>query len=232
MNTIPNSHGNDSIYTLYLTTNFDCEYYNNKCTAHTFYTPTVLGLSSMPLNEQQLIRLLKDNPTTKKSILKKWLKEFALKTTYEISIPALRDTSLAPKGKSAIIISTVFNYDLTSYLNDENLYQYFKETFNKYIIDIFEKYIFNNLKTNIIDNFSSTPLTIERLLNNSEGAITGWSFSNEIPVENRMKKMAKAIFTPFEDILQTGHWVFSPSGMPTSIIIGKLAADRIIKIAK
>jgi phytoene dehydrogenase-like protein len=186
----------------------------------------------MEMDEKELLKTLENNPKDKMKILDSWLKDFSKKTTYEISIPVLRDTTLAPEGKSAIIISMVFDYDLTLWLEKNNLYKQFKEKLNKYVIECLTETLLPDLKDKIIDSFSSSPLTIQKLLNNSEGAITGWSFTKDIPVESRMKKMGKSIFTPFDDILQTGHWVFSPSGMPTSIIIGKLAADRIIRKKK
>ncbi len=228
-NLILNSHGNDSIYSLFVATNLPPTYYKGKCSEHNFYTPILDGLSSMKISAIQLIDKLKNSKSDKKELLTSWLIEFANKTTYEISIPVLRDKTLAPENKSAVIISAVFDYDLTSYLYNENLYEFFKETFNKAIIDTLDTYLYPEFKENITDNFSSSPMTIEKHLNNSDGAITGWSFTGKIPVESRMKKMGKAIDTPFNDIIQTGHWVFSPTGMPTSLIIGKLAADRIIK---
>lgn len=228
---INNSHGNDSIYSIYIKTNLSPSYYKDKCTEHTFFTPIIKGLSSIEMNEKQLLEKLK-NTTKKKSTLKQWLKEFAYKTTYEISIPALRYNNLAPKNKSAIIVSTVFDFDLTKYLEDIKLYSYFKETFNQEIIKVLNETLFNDLSENIISFESSTPRTIEKMLNNSDGAITGWSFSYESPVENRMKKMAKSIYTPFNDVYQTGHWVFSPTGMPTSIMLGKILADKITKELK
>ncbi|MCY1153401.1 MAG: FAD-dependent oxidoreductase [Sphaerochaetaceae bacterium] len=232
LNAIKTSHGNDSIYTLYLTTDIEKGYYKDKCSEHTFFTPSIEGLSSMEMDEKELLKTLENNPKDKIKILDSWLKDFSKKTTYEISIPVLRDTTLAPNGKSALIISMVFDYDLTLWLEKNNLYKQFKEKLNTYVIECLTETLLPNLKDKIIDSFSSSPLTIQKLLNNSEGAITGWSFTKEIPVESRMKKMGKAIITPFDDIIQTGHWVFSPSGMPTSIIIGKLAADRIVRKKK
>ena len=228
---INNAHGNDSIYSLYLTTNFNTDYYSDKCSEHTFFTPTLDGLSSMEMGEKELLDLLKQNKS-KKLILKKWLKEFANKTTYEISIPVLRNKALAPDNKSAIIVSTVFDYDLTAYLKEENLYEYLKENLNNEIINCLNNTLFTSLKDNIIKYQSSSPITIEERFNNTDGAITGWSFSSTLPIEHRMNKMAKSINTPFKDIHKTGHWSFSPTGLPTSIILGKVVADRIIKLSK
>ena len=106
----------------------------------------------------------------------------------------------------------------------------FKKYMEKAIIKSLSKDLFIKLEDEIIDSFSSSPLTIKNRLNNSEGAITGWSFTEKSPAEDRMKKIAKSIETPFKNIYQIGHWTFSPSGLPTSIITAKLAVDRIERI--
>ena len=229
-NKIQKSHGNDSLFSLYLSTNLSPEYYNDKCSCHSFYTPNKIGLSSMRYNQIELLEKLKTKTGGHKEILFKWIDEFVKKTTFEISIPVLRDKSLAPINKSALIISTVFDYDLTKFIEEISLYKEFKIYMEKAIIKSLSKDLFIKLEDEIIDSFSSSPLTIKNRLNNSEGAITGWSFTEKSPAEDRMKKIAKSIETPFKNIYQIGHWTFSPSGLPTSIITAKLAADRIERI--
>ena len=79
----------------------------------------------------------------------------------------------------------------------------------------------------------ATPLTVERETGNAHGAITGWSFTNnKLPAESRFRKIASSIKTPIEDVYQCGQWTFSPSGLPVSILTGKLAADAIHKTLK
>mgnify|MGYP003797427591 CR=1 FL=1 len=53
-----------------------------------------------------------------------------------------------------------------------------------------------------------------------------------MPAENRFKRIAGAIRTPIEDIYQCGQWTFSPSGLPVSILTGKLAADAVRRALK
>jgi phytoene dehydrogenase-like protein len=226
------SHGNDSLFSLYVSTNLSLEYYSGKCGCHNFYTPNKIGLSSMKYNQLQLLEELKNTNNDRETILFSWIDEFVEKTTFEISIPVLRDLDLAPKNKSALIISAVFDYDLTKFIYDISLYEVFKRYMEKAIIDSLSKTLLCELKNGIIESFSSTPLTIKKRFNNSEGAITGWSFTETSPTENRMKKIAKSIDTPFKDIYQIGHWTFSPSGLPTAIIVAKLAADKIGKSKK
>jgi uncharacterized protein with NAD-binding domain and iron-sulfur cluster len=53
-----------------------------------------------------------------------------------------------------------------------------------------------------------------------------------MPAESRLTKIFSSTATPIPDIVQAGHWTYSPSGMPISILTGKLAADRVIKNLK
>ena len=85
----------------------------------------------------------------------------------------------------------------------------------------------------MIDYFISTPLTLEKLTGNSDGGITGWSFTNSfIPAVHSMAKIARSVDTPIPNVSQAGQWTFSPSGLPISILTGKLAADQVIKQLK
>jgi hypothetical protein len=42
-------------------------------------------------------------------------------------------------------------------------------------------------------------------------------------------KVAQSVLTPIPDVFQAGQWTFSPSGLPISILTGKLAADKVKK---
>ena len=85
------------------------------------------------------------------------------------------------------------------------------------------------LKDKIIGRFSFTPLGIRDRVGSSEGAITGWSFEQPIPVVHKMQFSDRSVLTPIPNIYQAGQWVFSPAGVPMSILTGKLAADRVLK---
>ncbi len=65
---------------------------------------------------------------------------------------------------------------------------------------------------------------------NTDGAIMGWALTNEsMPVMHSMREIGKSIFTPIPDVLQARQWVSSPSGLPFSVLTGKLAADTAAK---
>jgi len=63
----------------------------------------------------------------------------------------------------------------------------------------------------------------------SEGAITGWAFTNDaVPAVSQMPRIASSVLTPVPDTYQAGQWTYSPSGLPISLLTGKLAADRVL----
>lgn len=219
------SEGNDSIMTLFMGVDLNRDYFNNIGGAHAFYTPKTDGLSSLPKWEETA-RKGKDE-------LLKWVDSYLNLTTYEISCPVLRDASLAPEGKTGLIVSTLMPYELVKRISDEGDYESFKKFCTETITQTLENSLFPGLLKHISFSLCSTPMTIEKETGNTHGAITGWSFTNEtIPAESRFKKITNSIHTPIEDILQCGQWTFSPSGLPVSILTGKLAADEVQKTLK
>ncbi len=230
--------GNDSILTLYLTVDLDREYFAAIANAHFFYTPYKTGLSSLkPLDltpgqpQSPLTQSIHD--ASDRDAVSHWLAQFLELTTFEISCPVIRDENLAPAGKTGLIISTLFDYPLARHIAESGWYEDFKVLCAQSIIDILDRTIFPGLKDKVINHFVSTPLTLERLTGNTDGAITGWSFTNSsLPVVHSLPKVAQSVCTPIPNVYQAGQWVYSPSGLPISILTGKLAADRVIKRLK
>jgi phytoene dehydrogenase-like protein len=84
------------------------------------------------------------------------------------------------------------------------------------------------LAGSVRDSFTSTPVTVQKMTGSTDGAITGWAFSNyPMPAESRLVRIANAVNTPLPHVYQAGQWTYSPSGLPVSLITGKLAADKI-----
>jgi phytoene dehydrogenase-like protein len=226
--------GGDSVFTLFLTVNLDKTTFAEISSPHFFYTPSISGLSHASLDD--LLNSDPDKPAKfidDKLRIVDWLKRYLDLTTYEISIPVLRDSSLAPAGQTALIISSLFDYSLTKHIQALGWYDEFKELVSEHMLEVLDASIYPGLMAAVIDSFTSTPLTIERLSGNSEGAITGWAFTNDfIPAVNKLPQVARSVLTPIPDTYQAGSWTDSPSGMPISILTGKLAADRILKDLK
>ncbi len=220
--------GGDSVLTLYLTADRDKQSFESICGAHFFYTPYKKGLSHVGLglisNEEE------DGFTEDKTAITDWLRQFLKLTTFEISFPVMRDEQLAPPGKTGLIISTLIDYAVVSHISRMGWYDEFKELCAACIIDVLSSTIFPGLADSVTNRFVSTPLTIEKRTGNSEGAITGWAFTNDpVPAVSRMTRIAKSVLTPVPHVLQAGQWSFSPSGLPISILTGKLAADAAVK---
>lgn len=223
---------NESVLTVFVFADKEKEYFKKITNAHLFYTPTIQGTSSIDL-ENELKSLINDNEKNVeeiKNILFDRLSEYLENTTYEISFPALRDETLAPKGKTGIIISTLIDYKVSKFFHDNKFYDEFKDYSSKKITEIITENLFKELKGKIIKTNCSTPITIERYTSNFEGAITGWSFDEkEMPSESDMKRINKSVITPFPNIFQAGQWSFSPSGVPVSVLTGKMAYEKALK---
>jgi len=225
---VESSRGNNSLFISYLSTNLTPDYFKRKCSPHCFYTPSTKGLHSLAIKPSEITEHLKSLPISRQRLaLYEWLKEFLSKQTFEIGIPVLQDSDLAPKDKSGIIVSFLFDYSLMKYIKELGIYDECKIWIQSEIVELLDESHFTGLKKSLIDVISSTPLTIERKFNNSEGSTTGWSFCQKMPVESRMWKIAKSIKTPFKDVYQASHWSYSPSGVPTSIINAKIVANKI-----
>jgi phytoene dehydrogenase-like protein len=217
---IADKTGNDSVFTLFLALDLDPAYFSEKASEHFFYTPSRLGQSQagpIPYNE-------------KRETMESWLKQFLALTTYEISCPVMRDSTLAPKGKTGLIVSVLFDYRLTKHIEELGWYEEFKTFCEDCILDTLDASIYPGLKRAVLQRFSSTPVSMARLAGNSDGAITGWAFTNQpIPAESRLPRILNAIRTPIPSITQAGQWTYSPSGLPISILTGKLASDQVLK---
>lgn len=215
--------GNDSVLTLFLALNREPEHFAKIASEHFFYTPSKIGLT-----KAGAIPLEGDRQT-----IEKWLNDFFALTTYEISIPVLRDATMAPPGKTGLIISTLFDYKLTKRIEAQGWYDEFKALCETLMINNLDNSIYPHIKENVIQKFSSTPITLAKTAGNTDGAIVGWAFNNRpVPAESRIPKILQAVKTPIPDVFQAGQWTYSPAGLPISILTGKIAADQVIKDLK
>ena len=212
--------GNDSVFTVFLALDLDPGYFARIASEHFFYTPSRIGQTAagpIPVDGDR-------------TTIENWLEQFFALTTYEISCPVLRDASLAPAGKTGLIVSVLFDYKLTKRIEEQGWYPEFKALCETLILKNLDASIYPGIQDAVLQRFSSTPITLAKLAGNTDGAIVGWAFSNHpMPAESRLPKILNAIRTPIPGILQAGQWTYSPAGLPISILTGKLAADRVIK---
>lgn len=217
----------ESVFSLYLEVDLPVDYFRNVSTGHLFYTPSRQGLGS--INKSELTRFLETGRPLFKEELFSWLDRFLKYNTFEISIPAVRDPSLAPLGKTGLIVSVLMEAELFEKVAESGWFVEFRQEIEGTIIRVLSDTIYPELMAHVDKQFSFTPLSYEKRVGSTGGAIVGWSFEAPIPVIKQMQKVNKSVETPIPNIFQVGQWAYNPAGTPTCIITGKLAADRITK---
>jgi phytoene dehydrogenase-like protein len=221
------SRGGDSVFTVYIEVDEPIESFREIAHGHFFYTPSKEGLGK--IHREELDSIIANYDKLSRSDILEWLDRFTELNTYEISVPGLKDPALVPDGKTGLIISLLTEYDLFKKIEDDGWYKEFKKEFEDRIVKVISDSVYPVLKEKLIRKFSFSPLSIERRVGSSDGAIVGWTFERPVPVVNKIQISDKSVFTPFPDIFQAGQWVYSPAGVPMSILTGRLAADKILK---
>jgi phytoene dehydrogenase-like protein len=224
-NKVMKARSAESVLTVYLGIDEPSDSFEKISTGHFFYTPKRKGLGEF--NKSWLKKITENYENTSKEEILKWLEGFINYNTYEISIPVLRDKSMTPEGKTGLIVSLLMDYDLVKKISEDGWYNEFKEYAQDIIVKNLKESIYPFIEDKIIFKFTSTPLTLEKMYETSEGSIVGWSFEDEIPVPSGIFSMKKSVKTPIRNIYKAGKWAYSPAGVPTAIITGKLAADMI-----
>ncbi len=219
--------GGDSVFTLFMEVDEPLESFRKKANGHFFYTPLKEGMGQ--IHREELDSLLAGNGIHDRQTVLGWLDRFTALNTYEISIPGLKDPSLVPEGKTGLIISFLTEYDLFKAVQKEGWYEEFVTETENRVIKVISDSVYPWLKDRIMTRFSFTPLSIENRISSSEGAITGWSFQDPVPVINRIQIADRSVVTPLPSVFQAGQWAYSPAGVPMSILTGKLAANQVLK---
>ena len=222
--------GAESVFILFVAVDRPPSYFQANGGEHMFYTPSKKGLGETIRGERQ--SLIGDFDKKSKNEILAWLDKFCDLNTYEVSVPVLRDPTLAPEGQTGLMISCLFDYDIFKKIKEAGWYGEFKETLENRIIKIFSQTIYEGFDDDILFKFSSTPLTINKVSGSSEGAITGWSFETNIPVVNKLKDIPKSVLTSIPGVLQAGQWAYAPAGVPIAMLTGWYATRKIIKRSK
>jgi phytoene dehydrogenase-like protein len=219
------SRGGDSVFSLFLGVDAPVQAFSAITNGHLFYTPSRQGLGETHLSELKVL-LAKGKEIQKQEVFA-WVSKYCGLTTYEVSIPSLRDASLSPEGKTGLVVSFLLEYDLVKLVEDMGWHEEFRLHVEHTMIGILNQSPFNGLLEKIDVQFSTSPLGIERRFGSSEGGITGWTFEQPSPAVNKLLKITSAVNTPIPDVYQCGQWTYTPAGIPTAILTGWYAADAI-----
>lgn len=222
---ILSSKGAESVFILFLAVDLPSSYFEKISEGHFFYTPSKEGLKD--LHRSNLSSMLDNWDSLHKEDFYSWLRSFCELNTYEISIPTLNDIRAAPEGKTGLICSFLFDYELTRRIEEDGWYDEFEKQISEFMIDALTDSVYADLKKNIIFSFTASPLTIARGVGSSEGAIVGWSFEQDVPISAGVLNMKQAVRTPIPDLYRAGQWTVSPAGLPTCIMTARMAADLV-----
>lgn len=222
--------GADSVMTVFMKVKDPGHKLAKKAGMHTFYTPYLDGMSTQPLSA---IQDAKGNFVLDETKVFQWLEQYYRVNTYEISVPVLRDSSLAPKDETGLIVSVLLDYRLTKHIANQGWLERFKTFTNQYFVKILDETWLHGLQAATYQTIQASPLTMEKWANVHQGSLSGWSFTNTPMLsEFLFTRVNKSILTPYPDIYQAGQWAFAPAGLPTCALTGKLASDKLVKRAK
>lgn len=230
LQSILSSKGAESIFIMNFGANRPPSYFKEHGGEHLFYTPSRQGLGET--NRAQREQLIRDFDQVPKQAVIEWLERYCDLNTYEISIPVLRDRSLAPEGQTGIMVSCLFDYQLVKKIENAGWYDEFKQLVEKRVLSNLSQTLYQDIERDTLFKFSSTPLTINTMTGSSEGAITGWSFENEPPVIYKLTDIGKSVFTALPNVYKAGQWAYAPAGVPIAMLTGWHAYQKISKQSK
>jgi phytoene dehydrogenase-like protein len=224
---ILSSKGAESNFMMFIGVDRPLSYFRERGGEHMFYTHYRQGLGETNRGDRQ--DLLDHFESKTKDEIMQWLDEYCRLNSYEVSVPGLRDPALTPDGQTGLMISCLFDYNIVKKIEEAGWHEEFKRRMEENIIRLFSKSIYPDLDQDVIFKFSSTPLTIQKIAGSSEGAIIGWTFEEEIPVENNLQDLPKSPVTSIPNVFKAGQWAYAPSGVPIAMLTGWHAAQKIIK---
>jgi phytoene dehydrogenase-like protein len=219
--------GAESVFSVFLAVDLPPGTFGKIASGHVFYTPDRKGLGQ--IHTTGLKELLGRWNSVSKEEVYVWLQRFCRCNTFEISIPALRDPEAAPVGRTGLIISALFDYELTERIRAAGWHDEFKKRVEDEFIEVVSSSLYPGLKDRILFSFSASPVSIFDRVRSSEGSIVGWSFEEKIPVVTSMFRMADSVKTALPEVYAAGKWVYSPAGGPTAIMTGRIAARRCLR---
>jgi len=143
----------------------------------------------------------------------------------EVSCPSLTDPTLAPAGKSVIVLQTMAPAAWLSRWGrlldpTKGTYRDLKRRVTAEMVATAEALI-PDLSGKILASDVGTPLSAERFTRNAGGATAGWTFD---PDRSLLRDRYTAITTPVRGLYAAGHYALWPGGVPSAALAGRIAA--------
>jgi prolycopene isomerase len=156
---------------------------------------------------------------------------------YKISLvvqsPSARDKSLAPEGKSTMIIHCSARIDYGNFWKTgKNFergkeYREFKQEYADILIERVEKRLGINIKKHVEVLEIATPVTYWRYTGNRNGSTMGTS-----PTDKNIKNRLAHYNTPVKNLFLGGHWAEYGGGMPMAVKAASNASLLILEKIK
>jgi phytoene dehydrogenase-like protein len=148
----------------------------------------------------------------------------------DINVNSIHDPSLAPEGKSTVVIQTGAFAEFAGNWGTKDgkrtkKYRTLKEEVANRLIATAENVI-PGLSKKIEVKFSGTPYTFERYTLNSGGASAGWTFHPQKAMNSGLKFLT-GFNPPVKNLFQVGHWAMSPGGAPSGAITGRIVSEIV-----
>lgn len=220
----------ESVFILFAGVDRPLSYFKEKGGEHMFYTPSKTGLKE--INSALRKDIIENFSSKTKEEVFAWLDMFLDQNTYEVSIPGLRDETLAPEGKTGLMMSFLFDFEIPKLIEEAGYLPEFKQHVENRIIQIFSDGIYKGFKEDVLFTFSTNPLGINKIVGSSGGGIVGWSFEAKPPVFSKLKDLAKSVLTPIPNVYKAGQWAYAPAGVPIAMLTGWRAYEQITKKVK
>lgn len=118
------ARGAESVFIYFLAADRPMSYFQSRGGEHMFYTPSRQGLGQTTRLEREA--LVRDFNAKSKAEVFAWLEQYCDLNTYEVSIPALRDATMAPEGKTGLMISCLLDYDVVEKIEQAGWYDEFQ----------------------------------------------------------------------------------------------------------
>ncbi|MFH0843457.1 MAG: NAD(P)/FAD-dependent oxidoreductase [Bacteroidota bacterium] len=137
------------------------------------------------------------------------------------------DASMAPGGKTSIIIMLESRYDYWEKLaRDETAYRAKKEEIARILINHLDKR-FPGIASQVEVVDIATPMTFKRYTGNWQGSFEGWLITPE-NAYTMMKPMSNML-PGLSNFYMSGQWVQPGGGLPTGIMSGRRLIKSICK---
>lgn len=194
---------------------------------HFIHNPKKDGLGE--LHRSALADLKANFASIGEGELSRWIEKLCALNSYEISIPVLKDPSLAPPGKTGIVASILFDGELCEIAEKTGRLDALKEKTAECMLKNLDEALYPGLRKKILFALPATPLSLERRFNTRCGAITGWSLEEPAPVCASLLTVSGSASTSIPHVWKAGQWSYSPSGAPVAILTGRIAAGKIAR---